>query len=753
MHGYAHRSLSFLALGAALALGPAALSCSSSSGSPRACAAPSDCPAGADCVLGACVAGGLPLARIALVGAAVTHRALVFDGGGSADPNAGHGLVGWTWAIRRAGARCAPTPDRGSAARLSTLFTCEGRYEVDLKVKDDLGLESPTATLAVDVEPALDPPDVTAGADLSAAHRCAGTPLTCTALSADGSDRFQLSAQASDVEDGTALTYAWSWAPPDGIDPASVSVRFSPGPAASAPEVHLESAGTRLAGDWTFTVAATDRDGLTSLATQRVTVTNGDPVVTLLTPSPQVPHQFLPSSPGAQTGTFRAAGTVRATVIDPDGDPLETPALALSEPAPSGCAFASSGALAAGGAQADFALSVDSTGAQGFLMPGRQLTLTVADVNGGRASATAALAVLNSPPVVQWSSRPPGSDDGSIGTIAASHLFDRAIGAYRVQVASPHVASDPEGDPLTFAIATRRSPARTALAGAGMALTVTTPDATELRGGDGLSPIDFRTVAYDPWTSSADTAASHFAVAVQNHPPRLTAAGVSGSVSIDHHWDATSQALVAQVDVAAVVDDDGDPISATAFPAGDCAPALAPGDVVRVTCAHAVPVNGTGAPSLSSFVGSHAVALTPRDAWDAGPAIGSTVTVKNRKPTNPGGNFGGEDCVCGSGPDACGDYYWTLPAGSGASAVLPIADPDGSPMWITVTPLSGTVSSAAAFTSRDGVSIAGGPDFTASVTATDGAEASSATYHVWANCSKIGEVCKHVKPADMSHCQ
>jgi hypothetical protein len=286
--------------------------------SPAACSGESACPVGAWCRSGQCVANAAPVAVIEPPVTAGTSRPLLFRGAASYDADPGDAIKAWSWKVSPpAGTTgCEPLPGTGSSADLTVIFPCAGDHDVSLSVRDSMGLESAVRTVRVRVDLTLDPPQLTAGPDVSVGHRCSGIPLSCTPW--DGvSPELALSA-IGDAPAGVTLTYRWSVEPPPELaqQPAP-RVTFTPGDTAAEPRVLVETAGTAISGRYTFVVVATDSRGMVAVGRQRVDVGNRPPV---LSGGGRV---LLPH--GYDTGTRRFIATGETPVAawsDPDGDPV-----------------------------------------------------------------------------------------------------------------------------------------------------------------------------------------------------------------------------------------------------------------------------------------------------------------------------------------------------------------------------------------------------------------------------------------------
>ncbi len=745
----------------ALAAGFLALTSCSNAKRPLVCEQDSDCPPGVGCSFGACVAELPPSATIKLrSGAAlVTHRPLAFDGTDSSDPNPGGSVIAYSWSVKRAaGTHCDPSPARGTASLLQTIFTCEGDYEVELTVKNGFGLESAPATMPLTIAPSTNPPAASAGADVTLAHRCSGAPLVCSPVTADGTGGFRLAADAMDLESGRALAYSWDWEPPPGVDRSAVSVRFDPGPQVSTPIVHIESPGTRIAGEWTFTASVTDGDGLVTPAQQKVTITNSPPTVIPGADAVGATHTF-----NQQGQAYVAAGTLAAQIQDPDGDPIEPPELRLVEAAPTGCAFrVNQSTLANGTLAASFDLTALLGQEKEFIGPQRRIEVTARDVNGGEATASVELAVLNRPPTFVWDANVSGQSSRLLDAGEHSVTADCPwlVGCYLAQGASPLRAVDPDGDPLSsvelVALGFEGNSAFTSADGRSFAVKTSVGAPYQFRGADGVSPFTLLARVRDPWESSPDDAAARFRLRIGNRPPH--AASPPPGAEASPWYSDPEKSYHAQADFVKFVDDDGDPLSA-ASASGDawCNGLAVASGAGRVTCTAGWDWTRPGFPNVAPFFGAHQVSLRAKDAWEEGPATASTVTVRDyHAPSNPGGSRTVDACKC-TPRGICTQPTWQ--PSPFPTVTLPVGDDDQAPVYVSITSLScGTVTSGAQFSTLQGgasvqLDISGscGLHTSMNVTASDGLLTSYATYDISVGCGSTGVICGPVSPPVGGH--
>jgi hypothetical protein len=732
--GEHHMSAHSRALAVAGALVIAAAACSDSR-EPRACQRDADCPTDAFCAMGACVAGALPEAVIRVRGAPaafVSHRAFTFDGADSSDPNPDRAVTSYAWSVHRgAGARCDASPSKGSEQALTTMFTCEGEYRVELTVTNSLGLTSPVTTTALTVQASLDPPViVSTGPDLVLDHTCSGSPLTCTPVDAYGATSFVLDVTATDTESGAALAYAWDFEPPPGVDKSVVTVRFEPHATTRTPIVHVETAGTRISGDWTFTVAVRDGDGLTSLGQQKVTIGNQPPEIVPAATLLALDHHY-------QQPLYAVDGQLVAAVQDPDGDPIDDD-LALTESAPTQCAFEALAAKRTGGTLSrPFSLRCGDP-AELIGAVTRELALTVKDVNGGSTTAPVPLLVMNRPPVLAID---PLKADLTTRLVPVPHGVT-ACGlsggsCYFAEGAIPLVATDPDGDPLgPIELATAGLDARYATFSAGQGrfrLDASTLAPAAFRSADGRSPVTVTGVVRDPWsTSDAGMAGATFGVAIQNRPPRL-AASVSAP-TVNHGVDLQTKTAVADAAFAQFVDDDGDPIVGVAGN-GDatCGSfALLAGGWVAAHCTR---------PDVATLIGAHTVGAAARDAWSQGPATAATITVANRAPTLSDSRIDFDDCVCQRQTSGDRAYVWVAPGYAVPHTVYPnLSDPDGDLLGVSYA--GAVTTSSSCYSGACSVGLSFRNYATLTVTASDGvASTGTGTITLTSTCSRVGQAC------------
>jgi hypothetical protein len=725
-----------VSLSLCLALTLAVTGCSGSR-QPLACQVNADCGDHSSCYLGACVIGQDPNAKIEVhvtQSELVTHRDITFDGTASTDPNPDGKVKSYLWtATRGLSAACDPSITSGSNSTFTTNFQCEGQYNVDLKVIDTLELVG-HYKMTVEIAPSMNAPAITAlGPDRLVVHRCEGSPLLCRAFdAADGSTAFQLSVAAHDVEDGTNLSYAWTYTPPAGVDPSKVHVTFQPGANTPTPLVQIASDGA-VSGAWRFLAHATDSIGLTAVKAQTITVQNTAPTVALQGADVLLSHSYL-----AGVGNYIATATVQAALSDADGDPIPSATLTMSESPASSCAFQVLSSDVAGGTfTGKIELSCPGTDPQELIgVVARQLSLDVSDVNGAAANDVRPLSVTDAAPVLTWSL------GGTPGIAAVPHTVVPCPGTanlcFAVDAPIPFTVSDVENDPLALRLTA------TGLTASGASFTpnvssgrmsvfvpVATPAA--FRGADGTSAATFTLAASDPWNLQ-NPVTSTFALSVGNRAP--TIAAVPGTVKPAHWYSLADRAYHATFAFPPASDPDGDPLTlAAASSDGACSVSSATVGGVQVACSAPYDVTSGAPPALPTLLVPRTVTAKAVDPWNLQASTAAIpVAVQNTPPTisNQSGTLAAlTTCACNQ--SLC---EWQ-PQGAGLVSFDPGAsDADGDPLRVTVTFASGGQAAtrtcfgadcAMNFTAPDGASV--------TAVVSDGAFDATRTYAVVAQCS------------------
>jgi len=406
--------------------------CGSKIDKPQSCQSKADCPPDTFCRGAICVAGAAPVAAVTSPPRPhLTYTKLVFGGAGSRDPDPEDHVASLRWTARKIQADCDPYPAAASGNGVDTPFftviQCPGTFEVRLVAVDGTGRESAPAVVPLAVEPSSAVPTITMGADQAFDHVCTAGPLLCTVAPASRTVPLQAAA-ASPVS--TGLQYEWFVTTPTGMGVAP-RVTFAPGAAVPAPTAAIETDGTAIAGEYTFSVVASD-DRVAVVGHQRVTVRNRPPRLAGVG-SIEVPHRFDATT---TPPTFRAQGTATpAQASDPDGDPLET---SFTSTGVAGTTFD----VIPRETSADFFIAVPYRGpedSKNLIAPGlsRTITLTARDPNGGEAQFTWDIAVGNRLP--RMVSAP--------GAASVSHTFDAARRRY-LALASLGDVVDDDGDPI-----------------------------------------------------------------------------------------------------------------------------------------------------------------------------------------------------------------------------------------------------------------------------------------------------------------
>jgi hypothetical protein len=532
-----------------------------------------------------------PVAVIQAPASFGSNQPVVFRGGGSHDEDAGDSVTAWAWKVSPPPGTtgCEPIPASGSGADLTVVFPCGGDHTVSLTVTDSLGLSSPEETVRAHVEATLDPPRVSAAADVSVDHRCAGTPLVCTPW--DGySSTVALSASGT-APPGATFTFRWSVElPPELASQPPPRITFTPDETAAAPRVLIETAGTAIAGRYTFVVAATDSRGMVAVAQERVTVGNRPPVISAGGVLP-LPHAYAPA-----TRSFVATGeTPAATWSDPDGDPVTPVGFSSSHAGDGGSLFDVQGQ----GDRARITVVVpfgQPSDASWLIGPDvhRRVDLVVADANGARASTGWDVVILNRAPRLGT----------AVPSTSVDHTFDAAARRYVAQ-APLSTWVDDDGDPLSLAVA--GDPLCPGLEERQGTAWVTCGAAwSGVPAAGTIAGIHSVTVSSrDPFEAGPSQATS---LEVRNRAPRLlavaSAIGAACTISskccvYDSEIGVCGQRdytlAPASASVSLVVDDDGDPLDLAAVPSGACLSSSMPAQPCPATgCQVGLSTCGTG---------------------------------------------------------------------------------------------------------------------------------------------------------------
>ena len=543
------RRLTFLSL-----LAGALVACSGEEPA-RKCTTEAECPSGARCRGSVCVENSPPVAAVSAPAAPVEFALVTLSGVGSSDPDPEDASFTYRWTVRSTGAPCQPPVVAGTAATAQVRFGCAGAYEVALVVEDGLGAASAPVTAAVNVAADPGPSIVTAGADLSGPHTCAGSPLRCTLEAGGGSFTLHATGPSSGVG------FRWTVQPPAGRElGAGRRVTFTPGPDVLQPEARIETDGLAISGDWIFRLEAYDDAGALGAAVTRVSVGNRPPVVIGVPGA--VPHQFV-----QMTQRFEAAGSIAVTVSDPDGDPLVRQVATHQVNAGATSTFTATDQ----GATIAFAIAVpyDGPAAAGRLLGGpglaRDVELSVADANGETTKEHWDVVVENRPPVGAWGNNAP---------VHADHAYQASPAAY-VATAELSTWTDPDGDPLEAAPVSEVGPCgQPGLVGGKLLVTCSVPFTGSPAANLIVGSWDVAHAVRDPWTR-VDHARE---LAIHNRPPTFKTASFSAAatcsttpsccefdmgqcVTREREWAATSIPSGGWLE-----DPDGDPLLVTFGP-------------------------------------------------------------------------------------------------------------------------------------------------------------------------------------------
>jgi hypothetical protein len=512
------------------------------------------------------VANAPPVAIIEAPPFPGTNRPLLLRGGASRDDDPGDAVATWSWkVVPPAGtAGCEPLPAQGAGPDLTVLFPCAGDHEVSLTVTDTQGLASPPRTLHLRVEPTVDPPRLTAGPDVVVAHRCAGAPLACTPW--DGSSGEVTLTAAGEVPAGVSFTYRWSVElPPELAAQPAPRITFTPSEADATPRVSIETAGTAIAGRYTFVVLLTDSRGMVAVARQRIDVTNRPPILTG-GGAVILPHGYEPG-----TRRFVASGeTTPAAWSDPDGDPVTSLGYVAVHAGDGGAVFDVQGQ----GDRARLTVVVpyeNPADAARLIGPSvsRRVDLAVADVNGARAATSWEVTVANRAPRLV----------AAVPATSVDHTFESAAARYAAQAALSTWVDD-DGDPIFLAVSGDARCADLVERQGTAWVTCSTPFTGKPDPGGLVGTRVLAVAARDPFVAGPG---QETRLEVRNRPPRLAATQITLAMTcvpdrtcctpfpgkgpcsdFDHTWVETSAAT------PVAVDDDGDPLDVAVAADGGC---------------------------------------------------------------------------------------------------------------------------------------------------------------------------------------
>ena len=531
------------------------------------CSASDPCPSGSWCRSGHCVSNAAPVAVIEPPDSTGSNRPLLFRGTASHDDDPGDTISAWSWRVSppAGSSGCEPFPGTGTGADFSLVFPCPGEHEVSLFVVDSLGTPSSVRTLRVRVEATTDPPLVALGGDVSVEHRCSGPPVSCTPW--DGlSPEVALSAIATGPA-GVGFTYRWSVElPPELVQQPPPKITFSPADTVAEPDVRIETAGTAIAGRYTFVVTATDSRGMVAVGRQQVDVGNRPPVVT------GGGRVLLPHGYEAATGRFVASGeTPAASWSDPDGDPVTALGFTATRSGDGGNVFDVQDLVDRARLTVVVPYAKPSDAAL-LIGPGvsRRVELVVADVNGARATAAWSVEVANRPPRLTV----------PVATTSVDHTYEASFLRYAAQ-AGLSTWVDDDGDPLLLSVG--GDPSCIDVVGRQGTAWVTCSSPFEGRPDPGrlVGNHPLAVSAADPFESGPS---QQTVLEIRNRPPRLTGTPlvVTMPCRVDRAVCCISdpqkgtclgndlQYMETSLAVGVVVDDDGDPLDLAAGASDGC---------------------------------------------------------------------------------------------------------------------------------------------------------------------------------------
>jgi hypothetical protein len=281
------------------------------------------------------------------------------------------------------------------------------------------------------------------------------------------------------------------------------------------------------------------------------------------------------------------------------------------------------------------------------------------------------------------------------------HVFDAMRSRFTAAGEVTWTAHDPDGDPVETAAVWRHvgdggASFRGALGAGRATFTVDVPyatpgDALNLRGGSSALSRTIEIFARDP---NRGEGRGSIRVEIGNRPPVLAPGAVD--VRVPHRFDALRSRYVADAELGAWTDPDGDPLLATTA-AAPCDAVTVVDGAVRVQCSVAY----EGTPAVDRIAGARQVAVRVRDPWSDATAVGLyTLEILNSPPALA-------FTTDGSLPTWADDPFGKLPTlfiGAGTFTVFPEAtDPDGDPVALGATAApGGTVTPAVAVCTSPG---------------------------------------------------
>jgi len=246
-------------------------------------------------------------------------------------------------------------------------------------------------------------------------------------------------------------------------------------------------------------------------------------------------------------------------------------------------------------------------------------------------------------------------------------------------------AMDPDGDPIDIAATWRHvgdggAPFSGELGAGSATFTVevsyaTPADALLLRRGEGLE----RTIEIVARDSNRAAGRVVVPIEIGNRPPQP--AGGVVSARVPHTFDARRSRYVAQVQLGAWEDPDGDPLFGGTGDAPCAAVSVVDGNA-SAECS--VPFDGV--PAVDRIAGHRSVSVPVRDPWDVTATVPFYgIDILNSPPTLVLGNSLGTICI---GAPVTGLFGTYCPVPATEYSAIPVAtDPDGDPVLVRAVPI------------------------------------------------------------------
>jgi len=267
-----------------------------------------------------------------------------------------------------------------------------------------------------------------------------------------------------------------------------------------------------------------------------------------------------------------------------------------------------------------------------------------------------------------------------------AHVFDAAAARFTSSGQLAWAAADPDGDPIEVAAIWRHvgdggASFEGELASSTVTFAVEVPyaapaDALFLRGGAELA----RTIEIVARDLNRGEGRASVPVEIGNEPPRP--AGGVVDLRVPHRFDAARSRYLANVQLGAWVDPDGDPLSAGAGTA-PCEAVTVVDGVAQAECS--VPFEGV--PAVDRIAGVRAVTAPVRDPWSFASGIPVyRIEILNSAPVVAVTASPATFCVLK--PVSYLPLQFPVPAAR--FTVIPVAtDPDGDPLLLTPVPAPG----------------------------------------------------------------